>query len=190
MKDQILKLRIEGKTYTEICKTLGCSKSIVSYWCNERVKTKAKIKTNQRKQNKQWRVKLEKAISQFKSRTRSINFRTISSQSWEIKFRLKIHEYKRRMKDNKGFTATTILKSIEDPTKVKCYLTGRNIDLTKDDYHLDHIIPISKGGSCTLDNLGFTCPEANWSKSNLTLEEYLSLCKEVLENFGYKIIKE
>ena len=34
-----------------------------------------------------------------------------------------------------------------------------------------------------------TCPEANASKSDLTLEEYLNLCKEVLENFGYTITK-
>jgi len=71
----------------------------------------------------------------------------------------------------------------------KCYLTGRAIDLTKDDYNFDHIQPIAKGGSCELENLGLTCPEANASKAALTIDEYLQLCKEVLENFGYKVEK-
>lgn len=75
-------------------------------------------------------------------------------------------------------------------TTTKCYLTGRIIDLTKDPYEFDHITPYAKGGSCTIDNLGITCPEANRSKTNLTLDEYLSLCKEVLENFGYTVIKD
>lgn len=90
----------------------------------------------------------------------------------------------------KDFTAKTFLESLEDPTHVKCYLTGRNIDLTKDDYQLDHKIPVSQGGSNSIDNLGIACPQANLSKSDMTVDEYLSLCKEVLENFGYTVTKE
>lgn len=33
MKDDILRLRAEGKTYTEIQTSLGCSKSTISYYC-------------------------------------------------------------------------------------------------------------------------------------------------------------
>ena len=71
----------------------------------------------------------------------------------------------------------------------KCYLTGRSIDITVDNYHFDHIIPLSKGGTCELSNLGITCPEANLSKTNLTVDEYLALCKEVLEYNGYTVTK-
>lgn len=71
----------------------------------------------------------------------------------------------------------------------KCYLTGRSIDITKDNYCLDHKIPVSKGGTNALTNMGITCPEANASKCDLTLDEYLNLCVEVLTNFGYKIEK-
>lgn len=34
MKKEILKLRGEGKTYLEITEIVGCSKSLVSYYCN------------------------------------------------------------------------------------------------------------------------------------------------------------
>jgi 5-methylcytosine-specific restriction endonuclease McrA len=38
MKDQILKLRAEGKTYDEIVQIIGCAKSTVAYHCSEKVK--------------------------------------------------------------------------------------------------------------------------------------------------------
>lgn len=79
-----------------------------------------------------------------------------------------------------------VLKEIGG-TKQKCYLTGRSIDLEKDNYQLDHKIPVSKGGTNDISNMGIACPEANYSKSDLTIEEYLNLCKEVLLNFGYKV---
>lgn len=71
----------------------------------------------------------------------------------------------------------------------KCYLTGTPIDLTKDDYCFDHIVLVSKGGTNELSNLGVTIPSANYSKHDLTIEEYLSLCKQVLEHHGYTVSK-
>ena len=37
-------------------------------------------------------------------------------------------------------------------------------------------------GTNELSNLGVTIPSANYSKHDLTIEEYLSLCKQVLEH--------
>ena len=72
---------------------------------------------------------------------------------------------------------------------VECYLTGTPINMEVDDYDLDHIIPVSRGGSNELSNLGVSIPVANKSKSNLTLEEYLELCKKVLKHHGYTVTK-
>ena len=38
MKEKILNLRDDGKSYSEISKILGCSKSTVYYYCNENSK--------------------------------------------------------------------------------------------------------------------------------------------------------
>ena len=92
------------------------------------------------------------------------------------------------MKTNKEFNYEKILEHIGG-LNTKCYLTGRSIDITIDDYHFDHIQPVAKNGSCELDNLGIACPQANQSKSGLTIDEYLQLCREVLENFGYTVIE-
>lgn len=72
-------------------------------------------------------------------------------------------------------------------TKVKCYLTGKEIDIMTDNYQLDHKIPIAKGGTNEISNMRPVLPYANLSKSDMTIEEYLNLCKTVLTNFGYKI---
>lgn len=184
--EQILKLRAEGKSYNEISKILNCSKSTVSYWCNPNGKENTRKRTLRREK---WKRTLEKKIDNFKRRKIS-NYQLIKVKDWKGLLSIKIKEFKKRGMVENNFTTTTLLASIKDPEHIKCYLTGRNIDITKDEYHLDHIMPIAKGGTCNADNLGFACPEANRSKSDMTLDEYLSLCKEVLENFGYKVIKE
>ena len=69
-----------------------------------------------------------------------------------------------------------------------CYLTGRTIDITKPrTYQFDHKLPRSKGGENSLDNLGITTKEANQAKHNMTEEEFVQLCKDVLVHRGYSI---
>lgn len=46
MKDEIEKLRAEGKTYKEISEITGCSKSTASYYCGKDQKTKTRIRQN------------------------------------------------------------------------------------------------------------------------------------------------
>lgn len=58
-------------------------------------------------------------------------------------------------------------------TKVKCYITGIPIDIEVDDYQLDHIIPVSKGGTNDICNMGITLPVINQMKGNLSTEELL-----------------
>jgi 5-methylcytosine-specific restriction endonuclease McrA len=65
-------------------------------------------------------------------------------------------------------------------TDGKCYLTGRELDLSdRRNFSLDHIISRAKGGDNTLENCGLTCREANQAKSDLTFEEFLKLCYDV-----------
>ena len=45
--------------------------------------------------------------------------------------------------------------------KGKCYYCGKKVG---DTYHVDHVIPLSRGGSNGPDNLVITCPDCNLSK--------------------------
>ncbi len=162
MKEQILALTAQGKTYKEIALEVNCSKSVVSYHCNPLVKEKShnRIKLNKRKQTAPNRLYIK--VDSFKGR------------------------HKRNSYTPEGNVTT---KEIIDKYghNTVCYLTGKPIDLALDDYQLDHIIPISKGGSCNIDNLGITCPEANYAKGSLSISEFIILCTEVLTNFGFTI---
>ena len=89
---------------------------------------------------------------------------------------------------DKGITVDDLLKKFG--SNPRCYLTGKDIDINKPStYQFDHIVPVSKGGESTFENLGVTTPEANYAKGNLSVEEFIELCKDVLHNFGYKVIK-
>jgi len=169
MKEQILKLREEGKTYNEIIAIIGCAKSTVAYHCGKGVKEKSRNRT--RKLRTTVRGKMFNKFDKF--------------------FRSKILNFKRG-KPN-GITKakfnyyTSYAKLIKNPY---CYLTGEKINLEESrSYELDHIIPLSKGGKYTLGNLGLTTKEANRAKADLNVEDFFLLCKKVLEHNGYKVIK-
>lgn len=185
LSKQIIGLRKSGKSFKEIAKQLNCSTSTVAYYCSPNRKN---LSFERNKVSYSWRVKLRKQISDFQSRKIGVG-KPSKTQDWNKKFRSAVSKFKhRKMKlNNKNYTYKDVLNAIGG-TKQKCYLTGRPIDLEKDNYNLDHKIPVSKGGTNDISNLGITCPEANSSKSDLTVDEYISLCKEVLLNFGYKII--
>jgi 5-methylcytosine-specific restriction endonuclease McrA len=78
------------------------------------------------------------------------------------------------------FSAKDLLEKIGN--QPVCYLTGVPIDLNKPrTYHLDHIIPKSRGGDDSLDNCQIACREANQAKGDLLVEEFIELCNKVVK---------
>jgi hypothetical protein len=176
-KADILKLRAEGKSFRQISKELGCSRSLVSYHCgngNENLRSRTQHKT---------RNPLCKKVSNFKCRCSRSNYKAISS---------KLKTFKRKPSVSSGNPSDTVVNNISKNYTCKdvidklgaepvCYLTGEKIDLTKPEtYHLDHIIPSSKGGTNDLDNLQICLKEANFAKGELSLDEFYKLCEKVL----------
>lgn len=53
----------------------------------------------------------------------------------------------------------------------RCYYCHKKLSINS--CHIDHMTPISKGGSNRDDNLVLACPECNESKGTLTRNEYL-----------------
>lgn len=164
-KDLILKLRQDGKTYKQIAEQIGCAHSTIYYYCVSKAKEKAlerqKIRRGLSLKMKPIRGPLPKFISdkvrRFISGKRTKKFNLQRGNFNAIDFYNKFGQY------------------------TKCYLTGREINLfEKGTYEFDHIVPISKGGTNNLDNLGILCKNANYAKSNLSISEFLDLCKEVI----------
>jgi len=61
-----------------------------------------------------------------------------------------------------------------------CYLCGKPLSWA--DASPDHIIPLSKGGSPTLDNVAWTHADCNMSKHSLLLAEFVQLIEDILKH--------
>jgi hypothetical protein len=187
MKEQILKLRSEGKSYNEICELLGCSKGTVAYHCGEGQKEKYRRRATKYRHNNP----LQKRVDNFQRRVAKPTKITKSSPKKCLRGRC--DDFQRREGSKYGkrdivFTYHDVLEKFGENTT--CYLTGRKINLYETrTYNFDHIIPAIKGGPNTFDNLGIACREANIAKGQLSHTEFLELCKTVLTYNGYEIRK-
>lgn len=177
-KASILKLRSEGKSYREIEKILGCSKSTIAYHCDGG-KEKARIKKSLKN-----RKPICRKVSSFRVRCSKANHDGVRKKLKTFKRKLSGTRYKNKSHAvvnniNKNYTCNDVLKKIgQNPI---CYLTGKKIDLNKPEtYHLDHIVPSSKGGTNDLDNLGICLKEANYAKGELSVKELYKLCEDIL----------
>jgi 5-methylcytosine-specific restriction endonuclease McrA len=190
LKEEILKLKSEGKSYKEISEILGCAKSTISYHCNDNVRKMAKENKIKQKESNPFIFNFSKRVSDFKTRKKGKGFPE-KQKDWNKKFRTSVSRFKSENKEmeKEDYSYKDALEYLGG-TEVKCYLTGEPINIEVDDYVLDHIVPLDSGGTGKLSNMGITTPVANRSKSNLSVEEYINLCQKVLKNFGYTIIKD
>jgi CRISPR/Cas system Type II protein with McrA/HNH and RuvC-like nuclease domain len=164
MKEKILELKQKGYSYQMIRKELGCSKSTISYYIGDGQKIKAYDRVKKQRKLQPWLKKSERFFSEYDKK----NLTYSKSRGYDRK---KLQSY---------------LETI-----TKCYLSGRPIDISDfNTYEFDHITPRALGGEFTFENLGVARPEANRAKGELTVDEFISLCKDVLVNFGYDVNKK
>lgn len=78
-------------------------------------------------------------------------------------------------KEQKG-TANKLMALIESQS-YKCALTGQ--DLTPENAHLDHKLPLSRGGDNKLGNLQWIHKDVNKAKGEMTNEEFVKMCRKV-----------
>lgn len=190
LKDQILSLRKKGLTYDQICVSLGCAKSTVSYHVSFDSKQNTLERGKKRREQKPLQIKVERFLSREEHITCS---KSISRDTRTVRAILnkKREQFSRTRKPGQPynkymFNMQELVDKIE--SNPVCYLTGRSIDLQDpSSYSLDHIIPRSKGGENTLENCGLACHDANQAKYDMDLEDFIELCKDVLINNGYSI---
>lgn len=177
-KQKILELREKGYSYRKIQKELGCSKGTISFHCGDGQKDKYAFRTRKRRKNHPYIQKLENFLHDkyLKKDRPQKNIRLLYKKLWFF---------------SKGAKMIT-LKEVTDKfgESPKCYLTGDSIDINQPKtYQFDHIIPKSRGGTSTINNLGICTKVANLSKTDMTLDEYILHCKKVLEHNGYQVTK-
>lgn len=71
----------------------------------------------------------------------------------------------------KGVLPKDIVDKLLTSQNWKCRCCNGSLE---NGYHLDHIVPISRGGTNTEDNVQLLLPQCNLQKYNLTFEEFLA----------------
>jgi 5-methylcytosine-specific restriction endonuclease McrA len=182
LKDSILKLHQEGKNYNQIAAELNCSKGVISYHLGQGQKQKTDIRRDK------YRSKCHpfvRKLDNFKQNKLSTNilYNPISNISKLLKAKLEtfFRNRKTKMYTKPEFTIDDVIQKFGP--NPRCYLTGQLIDIYKPStYEFDHIIPVSRGGNNSLDNLGICTKEANRAKNTMTHVEFVEFCKLVYQH--------
>lgn len=89
-----------------------------------------------------------------------------AGRSWAVRHpdSIKVSRAKIRAKRKKaeGVHTTADIQAQYARQHGKCYYCGEKVG---DDYHVDHIVPLSRGGTNWPDNLVIACPSCNISKN-------------------------
>ena len=186
LKDEINKLRKNGLTFDQIAAKLDCSKGTISYHLSDIQKQKT---ADRRKKSRNKSHPYKRKIESF-SNDIIHDPRKQPTHKWRKILQLKIEVFSRMSKQQTYikplFTVQDVVNKFGE--KPKCYLTGKELDIySPRTYAFDHKTPRSRGGSNHIDNLGLCSKEANSAKSDMTPEEFINLCKSVLEHNGYKV---
>ena len=193
MKEEILKLRNEGKTYNQIKEILGCSKGTIAYHCGDGQKEKSTIRRKKRREN----ILLRKVDGfKYKRYDKELITDKVGKNRKDV-----VESIRKFQKRENGVNSDGINKEIcktfnwEDVLEkfgenTVCYLSGEEINLYENNYQLDHIKPASRKGNNSLDNLGITHKVVNYMKGNLTPEELFEWCSKILKHNGYNVTKK
>lgn len=181
---KILELRKSGYSYNKIAKKLGCSKATISYHCDPEGKNKYKKRLQKNKIN----GLLARRIWNFGyaiTKERKTAEKSVKKIRGVLTHKITLFQ----RGGARMFSVEELLNYIgENPV---CYITGDPIDISDTkSWHLDHIIPVSKGGTADLSNVGIATRDANLFKSDNTLDELEILCQKFLTKRGYTIEKK
>jgi 5-methylcytosine-specific restriction endonuclease McrA len=122
----------------------------------------------------------EKILEKKKSATKTRD-KKLRNTNVFIKISNRIHASVRKRGYDPMEKITPIqLWTIAKKQKCKCPISG--IKLTRNNISVDHIIPLSKGGKNTLENIQYVERHVNIMKNDKSLEQFLFYCREIVKN--------
>ena len=137
------------------------------YWADN-AEHLAEWKREWRKANPE-KVKAHKSASQKRHREAARERTRRYNQKYPEKRRVNVaNRYARKIKAEGKYTPADITQLYEEQ-EGHCAYCGITLH---DEYHVDHVIALSRRGTNWPDNLALTCPTCNHSKNNHLLSEW------------------
>ena len=94
-----------------------------------------------------------------------------------------LHHWFKNIGSSHGFNVKNggiaLLKQLWDEQEGRCAVTGRAL-VPGNGASLDHVVPTSKGGTNEKSNLRWVLWEINRAKSDMTHEQFVAMCREVV----------
>jgi 5-methylcytosine-specific restriction endonuclease McrA len=193
LKEKILELKSKGLSQSEIVEKLGCAKSTVCWHFNP--EKQLKKAQDRKKKIPDYEIKNCRNVSRFFcSKTENKQPRKIKDLTFSqahVKNRERLKNFSKHYKSNTMEQKTKIkyvkekYNITESNTTFTCRYTAKILDWTRpEEYQYDHIIPRSRGGKNTLENLQIISKEANQAKGDMTHEEFVNFIKLVNGNLA------
>lgn len=121
-------------------------------------------------QNNKEKVLKQKQEYYLKNKERIQEYSKKYRKTFNCKMSFKNTAHKRRLKIKCGDVTTEQLKQLYK-NSTNCYWCNK--ELIKNDTHLDHFMPLSKGGKHTISNLVLSCSKCNLKKGAKDPLEFL-----------------
>lgn len=185
----ILQLSKQGLSYNQIRDKLNCSKGTIAYHLGKNQKHKTRARTIKYRNKHPLISKIDRFQCKGKTYTKHIN---LNNKNLIYVLNGKISDFCKVFNGDNTMTAKRLFNLEDVLHKIgpnpKCALTGVDIDINKPStYQFDHIIPRNRGGDNSLDNMQITTKIANQAKRDMTQDEFINLCRLVIENQGFTI---
>ena len=162
--------RSDTKKYKNACKDCIKKEKVIR-------ESDPKIRERRARKEKERRAKDDGTINAKLREYRKTEKAKAIAKAWSKNNKDKIRNYNRTQRARRKFAlkaelsaSTAEVKSWLDAQTAIC--TYCETEMPKDKIHVDHMIPLSRGGTHTIDNLAIACNKCNCSKNNKTPEEF------------------
>jgi 5-methylcytosine-specific restriction endonuclease McrA len=117
--------------------------------------------------------------------SRNKEYRRDYNRTWRSKNEHRIRHYSSKRRILLQAEADVNLQVMQDFISAmkskrygRCYYCEKKVLTSK--MHLDHIVPLSKGGQHRVENLCFTCPHCNLTKHDKSIGQWIKVGQQIL----------